>query len=46
MSNVDDATNLLKWRKLREKQVKSRALFENAKIEILFHVQMKCQVDN
>ena len=29
-----------------EKQVKSRALFENAKMEILFHVQMKWQVDN
>lgn len=41
MSNVDGATNLLKWGKLSEKQIKSRVVFGNAKIEMLFDVQME-----
>lgn len=34
-------TNFLNWGTLREKQVKSRLLFGNAKIEKLFDVPME-----
>ena len=36
LSIVDGATDLLKWGTLKEKQVKLRVLFGNAKTEMLF----------